>query len=178
MALFQILFSSVLVGMCIQYLCNFLFISATLSMHHYSLLAFVTSFCLLLLLFSIMGCSYTQNILEIGGAHCWSLMWNVFRASCLKKRLVCSPERWWGHLTHFNLGHLIAVSNPHGNNLGLSLCDAYPPHLWNGFPQDINEHTGCMDCSLCHLWFHFCPYVRARSQRIDLYQQRTFSLRS
>lgn len=47
-----------------------------------------------------------------------------------------------------------------------------PPHLWNGFPQDINKHmaANCTDCSSCHLWCHFGPYVRVRSQRTGLCQ--------
>lgn len=84
----------------------------------------------------------------------------------LEREVGLSPERWLGHFDTFQSGALDCSipSNPHGNNLGLSLCNAYPPHLWNGFSQDINQHmvTDCKGCSVCHLWFHFCPYVRVR----------------
>ncbi len=92
----------------------------------------------------------------------------------LEREVGLSPERWWGRFDTFQSGALDCSipSNPHGNNLGLSCCNAYPPHLWNGFPQDINKHmaTDSIGRSACHLWCHFCPYVRVRPQRIGLCQ--------
>ena len=107
----------------------------------------------------------------------WRWVVHIFNPECVKgisleREIGLSSERWWGHFYAFQSGALDCSipSNPHGNNLGLSCCNAYPPHLWNGFPQDIDKQLGCVDSSACHLWCHFCPYVRVRSQRIDLFQ--------
>lgn len=96
------------------------------------------------------------------------------QATILEKKVNLSPWRWIGHFSPLQSGALDyrIPSNPHGNNLGLSSRNVYPPHLWNGFPQDINKHmaTDSTDRSSCHLWCHFCPYVKAGSQRIGLCQ--------
>lgn len=72
-----------------------------------------------------------------------SLIWNVLRTSVLNGWSVGAEVTFQSGTLDCNI-----PSNPHGNNLGLSCCDAYHWQLWNGLPHKTSTQAHELQCRL------------------------------